>query len=60
MTHDDEIHLLYFEALESGHDSVLICDVFDFAKHLIHLIYQFAFHIYVEMHLFDVVDAVDI
>ena len=32
-------------------------DVFEFT---IHLIYQFYFHIYVEMHLFDVVDALDI
>jgi hypothetical protein len=39
---------------------VLICDVFEFTRHLIHFIYQFSFHIYVEMHLFDVVDALDI
>jgi hypothetical protein len=36
------------------------CDVFEFTRHLIHLIYEFSFHIYVEMHLFDVVDALDI
>ena len=35
-------------------------DVFEFTRHLIHLIYEFSFHIYVEMHLFDVVDALDI
>jgi hypothetical protein len=39
---------------------VLICDVFKFIRHLIHLRYQFYFHIYVEMHLFDVVDVLDI
>ena len=38
------------------------CDVFEFTRHLIHLdlIYEFSFHIYMEMHLFDVVDALDI
>jgi hypothetical protein len=36
---------------------VLICDVFKYTRHLI---YQFSFHIYVEMHLFDVVNALDI
>jgi hypothetical protein len=39
---------------------VLICDVFEFTRHLIHLIYQFYFHVYEEMHLFDLVDALDI
>jgi hypothetical protein len=39
---------------------VLICDIFEFTRYLIHLIYQFCFHIYVEMHLFDVVNAFDI
>jgi hypothetical protein len=39
---------------------VLIYDAFKFTRHLIHLIYQFSFHIYVEMHLFDVVNALDI
>jgi hypothetical protein len=35
---------------------VLICDVIEFTRHLV---YQFSFHFYVEMHLFDVVDALD-
>jgi hypothetical protein len=39
---------------------VLIYVVFKFTRHLIHLIYEFSFHIYVEIHLFDVFDALDI
>jgi hypothetical protein len=39
---------------------MLICDVFEFTRHFMHLIYQFSFLIYVKMHLFDVVDALDI
>jgi hypothetical protein len=36
---------------------MLMCDVFKFTRHLI---YQLSFHIYVAMHLFDVVVALDI
>ena len=39
---------------------MLIYDVFEFTRHLIHFIYQLYFHVHVEMHLFDVVDALDI
>jgi hypothetical protein len=39
---------------------MLICDVFEFTRHIIHLIYQLYFHIYVKMHLFDVVNTLDI
>jgi hypothetical protein len=32
-----------------------MCDVLQFTRRRIHLIYEFYFHIYVAMHLFDVV-----
>jgi hypothetical protein len=37
-----------------------MCYVLKFTRHLIHLINKFSFHIYVAMHLFDDVDALDI
>ena len=69
ITHDDEIHLspiIFFDDILRLQTQDMIqclsidCDVFEFTRYFIHLIYQFSFHNYVEMHLFDVVDALDI
>jgi hypothetical protein len=50
----------YFEDLESRLKTWFGIDVWCITRNIIYLIYQFSFHIYVAMYLFDVVVALDI